>query len=278
MGNQCPVCDSEPWEVFSNCSWCKSFLQALNKFRVKRIYRSHEFSPLTMFDEAKNFVGPIEKVVCEGKIACLGRWQNSTDKKDVSSYFNLDPASTSPFNRHDYATFKKWNEAKGQIVLFVPKGIVFFKGVVRAQEQPEGIYQGGKEQIFIPKDVAQALFPASENLRKAGFNEKTCKKFLVECKQALAAQDKWKAEYRKEKQYRNADAHDHNLLSKLQEKLQNLSHADFANVFQCGNWFELSEFKKTVQTTNMKLPKNNHEFKILQSNLKKTRKTSFFTI
>lgn len=223
MGNSCPVCESElestaPWAPKKvACTWCAGLLAGLNTGHSNREYKTNEYSPATMFGVAKCFNSRIVQCESSRGLSIFGRAQSSSKDEHLGCWFHPYPGS--PFNRHDYATYREWNSAEHQLVLFVPKGIEWLEGTAG----PQGQYVGGGRQIYIPFVVAKILLTATTKLlQEAHINEQSYTRFLQDCKAAFEQQKEWKRQFREERKRMDDLAVDHNELTRCRVFLQQM--------------------------------------------------------
>lgn len=267
MGNFCPMCEPEnremPWETKGECAWCKGVIDTLNQTERKKLHQSHDFSPLHLFGTETTFICAVEEVVCRGPFAVLGRDQKSDKVEDLSGFFHGTPQqSSTPLNRFDFAVYKEWNSAEKRIVLFVPKGIVYFKGTVGPQTP---LYHGGGEQYYIPPNVAKLLREASEKFRKSEvphgllFTNAAYKKFLRDCEPAFAEQRTWQATYAKQKQHHDRVSTEHNLLHQFQERVKYFQEQVTPHEIQ-----KLHAFQASLLAASISLPEHKEQYNVLK--------------
>lgn len=257
-----------PWTQENACDWCTGFVEKLNEPDVLRIIMSHEkaCSPLALFGEKVQnaFVGTVEEITCSGKFAVLARDQNSED--DIACWFHADVGRTTAFNRFDFGVYKEWNKADALVTLFIPKGIVYFKGI--AAPQPP-LFQGGGVQYYFAPGVIKPLFLASEQvrheldtqLRKASetrnplqtlqdlgdvLGPKFYEAFVELCKPAFEEQKKWQKEFRQAKD-----------LFELEEKVKRFKEVDdFGAPLHFGEFWNLEINWRQIEKLSFDFPRN----------------------
>jgi hypothetical protein len=171
------------------------------------------------------------KLKCEGLFSVFTR---AEDLPDTSPWFHAQPGS--PFNQYDFASFAYWNRAEGEHALFVPKGVVYFRGTASGTgcERAKADYKdvnpalqtwlpGDEAQIFLPVDVLHLLLTPSREFRAAGVSEKSYRQFLRNCAPAFEAQRGWQWEWQMAKQKKDNEAANQNSMRGLQEDLKALS-------------------------------------------------------
>jgi hypothetical protein len=259
MGN-CPICEKtlpdNPLSMqFSSrttsCAWCNDFgRHVIQEAKVIAEYSLHEPTPLHLHQ--KEFIDSFHtsisvKTPHKNSIAILGRKQSSAQA--LGSFFHGDAFGYIGAFRHDFSVLEKWNSAQVDVSLVIPPGIQWIQGIAAGTKpyRPdvrkniiscEELYLGGQTQMFLPKNVVEALWKPSEeflqrvyqltnpkgnNMTTQGPKEniqQIYQDFLRQCKPALELQKQWNRDYTTWSRSLFAEAKEQNLVQKLLWRLQ----------------------------------------------------------
>ncbi len=254
--SHCSICGDAPVRATkgaTDCDWCIRAVNSINAgARTEQTYDLKDYTPLHHFSgglsmavsgakprHVMSFVGPVEARTAAGGFGILGRQQQTPDADGLGSYFHGFPAGYRGAFRHNLSVPREWNAATAHIPLAIPPGIIWFEGVAA----PQAGFPGGERQMFIPVDVARALYePSCRFLDKP--SRANYDKFVLECAPASKLQQQWIEKYRQECDHIIKDAKEHNELESIREQ------------FGRKNFFDLLASHQRASKFDARIPKN----------------------
>jgi hypothetical protein len=201
---------------------CQSFFTTLN-VRVSKVheFKGNDFSPLNMpgLDYSKAFVGPVTKTTpYHNGICILGRSQTSPEH--LGAFWHKTPMGFEGSVRFDFAILKDQhpvaNLMKTQVCLAVPPDIFMIEGTAAAQGTRTEWYPGGGLQVYIPKDVVDALWPASKAFLERDITPASYRTFIDECIPAKSVQVVWWRKFERLQAVHDKEARQSNMVRAAQ--------------------------------------------------------------